>query len=171
MPFSYTNFQKSPYRGRGKPPPTASPRSVASLPRFGTKLTNHDCTTVTGISKGHKGTCPRPLIGVKNFLKGGVGDWYMSRHITYPYHNGIQCARKWCFHTRIFNKKNSLPWEGGHPLHTPRFGPPLTNTGCTTVTGIYGAQGPMLPLNWSKGNLLKGNRDWYMPPHITIYRF
>ena len=34
MRFWYSNFGKSPYRGR-IPPPTPSPRSVASLPRMG----------------------------------------------------------------------------------------------------------------------------------------
>ena len=32
-------FKKSPYRGRGNPPSTPSPRLVASLPRFGPLLT------------------------------------------------------------------------------------------------------------------------------------
>ena len=32
------------------PPPTPSPRSVASLPRFDPQLTNPGCTTVTGIA-------------------------------------------------------------------------------------------------------------------------
>ena len=27
----------------------------------------------------------------------------------------------------------------------PRFGPPLTNSGCNTVTGIYGTQAPHAP--------------------------
>ena len=48
-----------PWEG-GNPPPTSSPRSVASLPRFGTPLTNSGCTTVTAIAKGHKGPCPPP---------------------------------------------------------------------------------------------------------------
>ena len=42
-------------------------------------------------------------------------------------------------------QKLSLPWEGENPPPTPSplsvtslpcFGPPLTNPGCTTVTGI-----------------------------------
>ena len=86
MPFSDTNFEKSPYRGRGKPPPTPSPRSVALLPRFGPPLTNPGCTTVTGIAKGTKGHAPAPLDWSKIIFqkKGGVGDWYMSLHITNP---------------------------------------------------------------------------------------
>ena len=39
---------------------TASPRSVTSLPRIGPPLTNPDCTTVTGIAKGHKRPPPPP---------------------------------------------------------------------------------------------------------------
>ena len=62
MPFSDTNFEKSPYHGRGKPPPTPSiARSVASLPRFGPPLTNPGCTTVTGIAKCTWGHAPAPL--------------------------------------------------------------------------------------------------------------
>ena len=44
---------------------------LASLPRFGSLLTNPDkswqipgCTTITGIAKGHKPPCP-PLIRIK----------------------------------------------------------------------------------------------------------
>ena len=70
MLFSYTNYhhtqKKISYRGRGNPPPTPSPRSVASLPRFGHPLTNPGC--ITGIAKGHKAPFPPPpppLIGIK----------------------------------------------------------------------------------------------------------
>ena len=51
----------------GETPPTPSPRSVASLPRFGPPLTNPGCTTVTGIAKGTRGHAPAPLIGVMPF--------------------------------------------------------------------------------------------------------
>ena len=53
-----------------------------------------------------------------------------------------------------FGKKISLPWEvGGSPLpHPPLALPPLTNLGCTTVTGIAkmhkGAMTPPPP-HWS----------------------
>ena len=50
----------------GNLPPTPSPRSVASLPRFGPPFTNPGCTTVNdGIARGHKGACPAPLIRVQ----------------------------------------------------------------------------------------------------------
>ena len=46
----------------------------------------------------------------------------------------------------------SLPWEEGippplpHLLSLSRFGPPLTNPGCTTITGISkGHKGPCSP--------------------------
>ena len=42
-----------------------SPRSVTSLPRFDTPLSNPGCTTVTGIGKGTRAHAPAPLIGVK----------------------------------------------------------------------------------------------------------
>ena len=49
-------FEKSPYRGRGKP----LPHPPITLP----PLTNLGCTTVIGISKMHKGAMPPPpLIG------------------------------------------------------------------------------------------------------------
>ena len=51
-------FKNLPTVGGGNPPPTPSPRLVASLPRFGPLLTNPGCTTVTGIAKGHKHPCP-----------------------------------------------------------------------------------------------------------------
>ena len=62
MPFSYTNFQKSPYRGRGKtplphPPPARSLRSIALPPP--PPLTNPGCTTVTGI--GTQAPTPPPI--------------------------------------------------------------------------------------------------------------
>ena len=53
MPVSYTNFEKSPYSGRGETP---LPHPPLALP----PLTNLGCTTVTGIAKMHKGAMPPP---------------------------------------------------------------------------------------------------------------
>ena len=39
---------------------------LASLPRFGSLLTNPGCTTVTGIAKGTGTHAPPPLIGINN---------------------------------------------------------------------------------------------------------
>ena len=78
MPFSYTNFQKSPYR----PLPHSLPiRSLRSL-TLASPLTNPDCTTVTGIAKGHRGPCPAPLLtGVEEIFKGGSrGLVYATSH-------------------------------------------------------------------------------------------
>ena len=128
-----------------------------SLPRFGTPLTNPGYTTVTGIAKGTRPHAPAPLIGVKYFLKeGGSRELvYVTSH-NQPPNNAIQCARNVVFitfHTRIFKKSPYRTWEGG--IYTlprsvaslPRFGPPLTNPGCTTVTGIAKRhKGPFSPL-------------------------
>ena len=58
MSFSYTNFQKSPYRGRGKTPLPPLGRLAPSL---WPPMTNPGCTTVTGIARMHKGAMPPTL--------------------------------------------------------------------------------------------------------------
>ena len=71
-----------------------------------------------------------------------------------PPNNGIQCARKCCFHTRSEKIKKISPRS---VALLPSFGPPLTNCGCTTVTGIAkGHKGSCSPLNWNKINFVKG---------------
>ena len=188
MLFSYTYFQKSPYRGGNPPPPHPPP---AGLIRFGPPLTNPGCTTVTGTAKGHKGPCPAPLIGVKeNFKRGSIHrDWYMPLRITYPLTMAFNVQENAVFITRIFNNnKISLPWEEGRretPLpHAPsprsvasvlRFAPPppppLTNPGCTTVTGTAkGLKGPCpAPLIGVKEIIKRGSRYGIdiMPLRIT----
>ena len=121
-PFSYTNFQKSPYRG--KPPPTPSPSLVASLPRFGIPLTNPGCITVTGIAKGYKPppppSPPLDLSKKKNFFerRGSRGLVYVTSH-NQPPNNGIQCVRNVIFiHKLSKNLPHTLP-----PLS--RFAPSL----------------------------------------------
>ena len=160
--FIHTNFQNLPTVGGGKtctpsPPPPPPPLGpfAPSLWHPVDKSWLHHC--YWHIGKGHKGPMSRPLIGVKDcFFKGGVGDWYMSLHITCPYNNGIQCARKCRFHIHELSKSR-LPNVGGEkpPCHSlprlvaslPRFGTPLTYLGCTTVTGIAkGPKGPCSPL-------------------------
>ena len=121
MTFSDTNFEKSPYRGRGK---HTLPRSVASLPRFGPPLTNPGCTTVTGIAKGTRGHAPAPLDWSKISFqkKGGVGDWYnMSLHITNPLIMPFNVQEMSFSYTHF--KKISLP-PLGH--FAPLLWPPLT---------------------------------------------
>ena len=57
-------------------PPTPSPRSAASLPRFGPLLKNCGCTTVTGIAKGtstHAPPPPPPIDWNKRHSIRGVG--------------------------------------------------------------------------------------------------
>ena len=93
---------------------------------------------------------------------------YATSH-NLPPNNGIYYARKYRFHTRIKKKKKKKksPYRGRWtppPPHRPlpRFGPPLTNSGCTTVTGgIEGAQVQKRPyapssVDWSERNKKKG---------------
>ena len=104
------------------------PRSVASLPRFGTPLTNPGCTTVTAIAKGTRvhAPPPAPLIGVlKNTRRGSRG--LVLCHFT---NNGFQCARNVVF---IHEFSKNLPTVGGGKktptpsprsvASLPRFGP------------------------------------------------
>ena len=71
--------------------------------------------------------------------------------------------------------KKNLPLSSRSVASLPRFGLPLTNTGCTTVTGIaIRAQAPMPPppplvdSNFVKDIFFKGGvDDWYMPPRIN----
>ena len=79
MQSSYPNFQKSPYCGRGHPPP---PPSVVLFPRFGPMLTNPGYTTVTGIAKWYKPKMPQ-MIGIKEIQLRGWG-WCMLYFIFYP---------------------------------------------------------------------------------------
>ena len=136
------------YRGRGEtctPPPARSLRSLAVAPCLG-------CTTVTCISKGRRAHAPPPpLIGIKINKKGGVGDWSMPLHITYPLiQMAINVQGYAVFIHKLFYKS---PYRGrGEPTPSPRlvaslprFGPLLTNPGCTTVTGIAKGQKPTCP--------------------------
>ena len=155
MPFSDTNFEHSPYSGRGKPLPHL-PTLGRFAPSLWPMLTNPGCTTVTGIAKGTRGHAPAPLIGVNNFSKkGGVGDWYIVTSHNEPPNNAIQCARNVVSYTNF--QKNLPTVGGGKPLiptpsplsvtSLPLLWPPLTNPGCTTVTGIAKMhKGPCSPL-------------------------
>ena len=74
--------------------------------------------------------------------------------------NGIQCAINVVF---IHEFSKNLPTVGGGgetPLPHHRFGPPLTNPGCTTVTGIAKRhKGPCFPLigvKYLKGEYNRG---------------
>ena len=78
MQSSYPNFQKSPYCGRGHPPPP----SVVLFPRFGPMLTNPGYTTVTGIAKWYKPKMPQ-MIGIKEIQLRGWS-WCMLYFIFYP---------------------------------------------------------------------------------------
>ena len=127
IPFSDTNFEKSPYRG-GETVPHPSP--APSLPRFCPPLTNPGCTTITGIAKGTRGHAPAPLIGVEYIFKRrgsrGVG---MSLHITNPLIMPFNVQEMSFSYTNF--QKISLPWEGENPLpplghFAPLFWPPLT---------------------------------------------
>ena len=94
------------------------------------------------------------------------------------------CKKNKKFKIQKFSKTNfhiSPYTVGGEkkPSHTllrsvaslPRFsGPPLTNPGCTTVTGVArGHKRPCpLPVDWSKRIFFKGRvGDWYMPLQIA----
>ena len=153
------------------PPTPSPPRSVASLPRVGTPLTKPGCTTVAKRTRAH---ALAPLIGVtlNNFFKEGrVGGWYMSLHITNTMAFNVQ---EMLFSYTNFQKNlptghTPPPPPPGSVASLPRFGPPLTNHGCTTVIGIAKRhKGPCSPLIGVKDNFKRGNiGDWYMPPHIT----
>ena len=154
-PFPYTNFQqqKSPYRGRGVPPPKPSSRLVASLLRFDPPPPPHWQILAAPLAlaylRGKRAHAP-PIIGVKEFLKGGVGDWYMPRFATshnlhVPPNNGM--CKKMPFSYTNF-QKISLPWEGDTPSHTlhplsrfaPSFCPPpplLKNPGYASGARVY----------------------------------
>ena len=152
-------FQKSP------PPPPLSlslSRSVASLPRFGTPLTNpflHHRHLHT-VAKSTRAHALAPLIGVtlNNFFKeGGVRGWYMSLHITNPLIMAFNVQERSFSYTNFQQQKS--PYRGrGKPTPSPRavaslprFGPPLTNPGCTTVIGIAKRhKGPCSPVNGVK---------------------
>ena len=141
LPFWYTKFQKSPYLGRGTSPPP--PPAVASLPSLWPLLTNPGYTTVTDIAKEAQGTIPPPIPvdWSKRIWKGGVGNWYMSFHITYPQIMAFN-VQKCRFDTR--NVPN-LPNEGGGHPHPPpaRL---LRSLALATVDKSWqsqGAQGPM----------------------------
>ena len=74
----------------------------------------------------------------------------MSLHNNQPPNNAIQCARNVVFTTTV----------GGGTPHPPpsRSWPPLTNPGCTTVTGIAKMQkGPCSPLIGVKEIFKRGN--------------
>ena len=98
---------------------TPSLRSVASLPHFGPPLTNPGCTTVTGISKGTRGHVPRPLDWSKIIVqkKRGVGDWYMSLHITNPLIMPFNVQEMSFSYTNF--KKKILTVGGGNRLPHP----------------------------------------------------
>ena len=67
------------------------------------------------------------------------------------------------YHARIFK---IFPYRGSGetPLPHPRFGPPFTNTGCTTVTSIAKGHKAMPPVDWSKIYFQKGRVGDIMPP-------
>ena len=131
----------------GETPSHTLPRSVALLPRFGPPLTNPGCTTVTGIAKGTKGHAPAPLDWSKIIFqkKGGVGDWYMSLHITNPLIMPFNVQEMSFSYTNF--QKISLP----HPPPSRSLRSlalaPIDRPGCTTVTGIAKMhKGPWSPL-------------------------
>ena len=94
----------------------------------------HDASTMAHL--------PRPLIGVKEIDKWGVGDWYMTLHITNPLTVLFNVAIHFCFHTRVYKTKKYLPtMGGGYPPPAPSLcPPPPTPRGqiltAPTVTGI-----------------------------------
>ena len=130
---------------------TPVPHPLALAP----PLTNPGCTTVTGIAKGTRGHAPAPLDWSKIFFskEGGVGDWYMSLHITNPLIMPFNVQEISFSYTNF--QKISLPWEGEKslPHHPPSRSlrslalAPVDRPGCTTVTGIAKMhKGPWSPL-------------------------
>ena len=90
---------------------------------------------------------------------------YVTSH-NQPPNNAIQCARNVVF-IHKFSKKSPYRGRGKTPSHTlpplghfaPLLWPPLTNPGCTTVTGIAKMhKGPCSPLIGVKEIFKRGNK-------------
>ena len=146
--------------GKPPPPPTPSPRSVASLPRFGTPLTNPGCTTVTGIAKGTRAHARPPWLEWNNFFKekgvyrelvlvtshnqppnNAFNGWYLSLHITNLLIMVFNVQENAVF---IHEFSENLPTVGGGNPHPPppplgRFAPSLWPLPCWKIlaTPVY----------------------------------
>ena len=135
----------------------------------------------TGVAKGgggaQRGPCPPPPLDQRVKTKGegkGIGNWSMPLHKLPLIMAFMSKKMSGVF---IHEVSTNLPTVGGGNNTLPPFGgfapslwPPLTNPGCTTVTGIAkGYKGPCpLPVDWSKTYFKKGGvEDWYIPPRMN----
>ena len=96
----------------------------------------------------------------------------MSLHITNPLIMPIQCARNVVF-IHKFSKQISLPSHTLPPLDhfTPLLWPPLTNPGCTTVTGIAKMhKAPCSPLIGVK-EMFKRGKVYGIGTYTTLHNY